>query len=92
MAQILMSKCPVRKQDLSAFGYSIAIPTALSVAGVAVAATSGTIGATGILRNSRGQFCSSYLNNPGVREAGQTGAEKAGTAAAESVTCRARAR
>jgi RHS repeat-associated protein len=45
-------------------------------------------GPTGILRNSRGQFRSSRLNNPGIEQAGQTATERGVGALAEGAICR----
>lgn len=45
-------------------------------------------GPTGILRNSAGQFRSSYLRNPAVKEVGDLGTQKVAGGAVESVVCR----
>ena len=45
-------------------------------------------GPTGILRNDRGQFRSSYFNNPGIEQAGQTATERGVGALAEGAICR----
>ena len=45
-------------------------------------------GPTGVLRNSLGQFRSSYLNNPAVAEAGDLALQNGAQAAAGAVACR----
>lgn len=45
-------------------------------------------GPTGILRNSLGQFRSSYLNNPAVAEAGDLTLQKGAQAVVGAVACR----
>lgn len=45
-------------------------------------------GPTGSLRNSAGQFRSSYLNNPAIKEAGDLATQKAAGGAVEGVVCR----
>lgn len=45
-------------------------------------------GPTGLLRNSAGQFRSSRLNNPAIKEAGDLATQKAAGGAVEGVVCR----
>lgn len=45
-------------------------------------------GPTGILRNSRGQFRSSRLNNPAIEEAGNIATQRAAGGAVEAAVCR----
>lgn len=45
-------------------------------------------GPTGPLRNSRGQYRTSHLNNPGIEEAGQIATERGAGALVEGAICR----